>query len=161
MRTNLATKQRGATLVVGLIMLLLLTVMVGGAFTLSSVNLKAVGNMQVREEAIAAANAAIEQVIASAFAVNPADSEILIDINNNGTTDYIVQVGQPQCVGYTQAAAADASSVTLGVLSDSTWDTLWEIVANVNDTSSGARATIRQGVRVRLANAQKLNLCSP
>lgn len=161
MRTNPAAKQRGATLVVGLLMLLLLTVMVGGAFTLSSVNLKAVGNMQVREEAIAAANAAIERVIASAFASNPQPTEIPVDINNNGTVDYVVMIGQPQCVGFTQATAAEASSVTLGVLSDSTWDTLWEIVATVNDASSGAKATIRQGVRVRLGNAQKLNLCAP
>ncbi|AQZ94794.1 PilX N-terminal domain-containing pilus assembly protein [Halopseudomonas phragmitis] len=157
---SMPAKQRGATLVVGLIMLLLLTLMVGSAFTLSTTNLKAVGNMQVREEAIAAANAAIEQIISGAFATNPVAQQILIDINNNGTTDYTVEVAQPQCVGFTLAAAAAASSVTLGTMSDSTWDTLWEITATVNDVSSGASATVRQGIRVRLGNAQKTNLCS-
>ena len=51
-------RQQGAALIVGLIMLLLLTLMVTAAFTLSGVNLKAVGNMQSRAEATAAANAA-------------------------------------------------------------------------------------------------------
>ncbi len=157
---SMPAKQRGATLVVGLIMLLLLTLMVGSAFTLSTTNLKAVGNMQVREEAIAAANAAIEQIISGAFATNPVAQQILIDINNNGTTDYTVEVAQPQCVGFTLAASAAASSVTLGTMSDSTWDTLWEITATVNDVASGASATVRQGIRVRLGNAQKTNLCS-
>lgn len=45
-------------------------------------------------------------------------------------------------------------------MSDSTWDTLWEITATVNDVASGASATVRQGIRVRLGNAQKTNLCS-
>lgn len=157
---SMPAKQRGATLIVGLIMLLLLTLMVGSAFTLSTTNLKAVGNMQVREEAIAAANAAIEQIISGAFATNPVAQQILIDINNNGTTDYTVEVAQPQCVGFTLAASAAASSVTLGTMSDSTWDTLWEITATVNDVASGASATVRQGIRVRLGNAQKTNLCS-
>lgn len=157
---SMPAKQRGATLVVGLIMLLLLTLMVGSAFTLSTTNLKAVGNMQVREEAIAAANAAIEQIISGAFATNPVAQQVFIDINNNGTTDYTVDVAQPQCVGFTLAASAAASSVTLGTMSDSTWDTLWEITATVNDVASGASATVRQGIRVRLGNAQKTNLCS-
>ncbi|WP_205890058.1 PilX N-terminal domain-containing pilus assembly protein [Pseudomonas jilinensis] len=157
---SMPAKQRGATLVVGLIMLLLLTLMVGSAFTLSTTNLKAVGNMQVREEAIAAANAAIELVISSAFIDATKDESIEIDINNNGITDYTVNVAKPQCVGFTLAASTAASSVTLGTMSDSTWDTLWEITATVNDVSSGASATVRQGIRVRLGNAQKTNLCS-
>ena len=48
--------QHGATLVVGLIMLVLITLMVTSAFMLSSINLKSVGNMQFRDEAVAAAN---------------------------------------------------------------------------------------------------------
>ena len=48
--------QRGITLFVGLIMLVLITLMVTSAFTLSTSNLKSVGNMQARDEAIAAAD---------------------------------------------------------------------------------------------------------
>lgn len=56
-------KQQGATLVVGLIMLVMTTLLTVSAFTLSGNNLKAVGNMQYKNEAIAAANMAIEQTI--------------------------------------------------------------------------------------------------
>jgi len=59
--------QRGATLVIGLIMLVLITLMMTSAFMLSSGNLRAVGNMQFRSEAMAAANLAIEQVLGTEF----------------------------------------------------------------------------------------------
>ncbi len=152
--------QRGATLLVAMVMLVLLTLMVSSAFTLSTTNLKSVNNMQMREEAMAAANSAIELVISSAFTTSPAGEEIAIDMNNNGTTDYTVTVAAPQCVSYTLAESASASSVTLGVMSDKTWDTLWDIEATVNDAASGANMTVRQGILVRLADAQKTNLCS-
>lgn len=152
--------QRGATLIVALIMLLLLTTMVSGAFTLSTTNLKAVQNMQTRDEAMAAANAAIELMISSSFADGLPAQAISIDLNNNGVTDYTVELTEPQCVAYSQAEANAASSVTLGVMSDSTWDTLWEISARVNDPISGTNLTVRQGIRVRLGDAQKTNLCS-
>ena len=57
------SKQNGATLVVGLIMLVAITMMMLSAFSLSGGNLKAAGNMQFRNEAIAAARIAIEQTI--------------------------------------------------------------------------------------------------
>ncbi|WP_341707785.1 hypothetical protein [Halopseudomonas sp.] len=152
--------QRGATLLVALVMLVLLTLMVSSAFTLSTTNLKAVNNMQMREEATAAANSAIELVISSAFATSPTAQEIDVDMNNNGTADYTVNVAEPQCVSYTLAESASASSVTLGVMSDKTWDTLWDIQATVNDAATGTNVTMRQGVLVRLSDAQKINLCS-
>src|SRR2546428_759824 len=85
--------QRGATLVVGLIMLLLITLMVSSAFMLSTTNLKSVGNMQFKDESIAAANKAIEQVLSSPFTTNPNaldNTTINADINNDGITDYVV-----------------------------------------------------------------------
>ena len=155
-----STSQRGATLLVAMVMLVLLTLMVSSAFTLSTTNLKAVNNMQMREEAMAAANSAIELVISSAFTTTPAAQDINIDLNNNGSTDYTVNVAVPQCVSYTLAESASESSVTLGVMSDKTWDTLWDITATVNDAASGTNLTMRQGVLVRLNDAQKTNLCS-
>ena len=79
--------QRGATLIVGLIMLVLLTLVATSAFMLSTGNLKAVGNMQFRNEATAAANMAIEQMISSAFTNAPTGETIPVDIDNNGSTD--------------------------------------------------------------------------
>jgi len=148
--------QRGVTLFVGMIMLVLITLMVTTAFTLSNTNLKAVGNMQAKDEAIAAANMAIEQVLSSPFTDTPVAEEINVDINNDGTTDYVVSIVKPVCIRasiYTTNAAV-ISSVTLGAAMSPTatfdWSTLWEIEAKVNDARSGAKTTVRTGTQVLL-----------
>jgi len=158
--------QRGATLVVGLIMLVLITLMVTTAFTLSNTNLKSVGNMQFRDEAISAGNMAIELVIGSPFAIAPSAQQILVDINNDGNNDYTVSVAAPVCVRASVAAPPVLSSVTLGTTMSTsyTWNTVWDIEVTVTPTSdnpgaSGASAHVHSGVRVLLAQAQKDAVC--
>lgn len=161
--------QRGATLVVGLIMLVLITLMVSSAFTLSTNNLKSVGNMQFRDEATAAANRAIEVVmgsfITSATATPPPASEVLVDINNDNNNDYTVSIAQPVCIRASVAAAAVLSSVTLPSMSSSSdWNTVWDIDATVTPTSTNASASgtsvrMHVGVRVLLSQSQKDLVC--
>jgi Tfp pilus assembly protein PilX len=68
-------RQRGATLFIGLVMLVILTLFALSAFQTSSTNLKTTGNMQSREEAQNAAQLVIDQVISSAnFATDPANA---------------------------------------------------------------------------------------
>ena len=157
--------QRGSALVVALIMLVLMTVLVGSMFTLASTNLKSVGNTQLHDESIAAADAAIEQVISSPFTNAPVAQAINVDINNDGVTDYIVQVGQPVCV---EAAAQTStspppSSVTLPPVFNATaatfYNTVWDINAQVTDVASGASANVHQGVRVLLTQTQYNTVC--
>jgi Tfp pilus assembly protein PilX len=157
-RTTLLNRQRGATLIVGLVMLVLLTIMVSSAFTLSTINTKAVGNQQVREEAVAAADAALELVLSEPtfYTVTTARSETI----DFGGKTYTVNIPAPQCTSYRQAASTAASSVSLPILSSTTWDTNWELVATVADIASGAGITVRSGVRVRLDDAEKNTLCS-
>ncbi len=85
-----AAHQRGAALVIALIMLTLITVMVTSAFTVSTVNARTVGNMQWRGEAVAAANQAIERVLGSPFTDAPRAETIDVDIDNDGGIDYQV-----------------------------------------------------------------------
>lgn len=152
--------QRGATLIVGLIMLVLLTLVVTSAFMLSTGNLKAVGNMQFRNESAAAANKAIEQVLGSDFTKAPAAEQVNVDINNDGTMDYVVDVATPTCIRASVAAAAAKSSLKLPAMStQSYWNTVWDIDATVNDAVSGASIRIRQGVRVLLTQSQKDSVC--
>ena len=67
--------QHGATLLVALIMLVLLTLFAIGALNTSTTNLKVIGNMQARTEALNAAQQAVETVISSAqFTDTPADA---------------------------------------------------------------------------------------
>lgn len=160
MRMPSAYRQRGATLIVGLIMLLLFTLMISTTFMLSSTNLKAVGNMQSRNEALAAANMAINLMMSTAFTTAPAADTVNVDLNNDGTDDYQVELAQPQCVEASLAAATAPSSVTLATMSRSTWNTVWEIRASVSDPVSGAATVVRTGVRVLLTQAEKDNVCN-
>ncbi len=159
--SKLPKHQSGATLIVALIMLLMTTLMVTGNFNLSTLNLKAVGNMQVREEALAAANAVLEQVISSPFTDNPsgAAEEVSMDMNNDGVSDYTVSVAVPQCTRATLSGSVASSSITL-TMPSSTWNTVWEILASVTDASTGASVRIRSAVRVRLSETQKNLVCS-
>ncbi len=161
-RTAWPRAQRGVTLVVGLIMLVLITLVVTSAFMLSSTNLKSVGNMQFRDEALAAANKAIEQALASPFTTAPQSSQIDVDIDNNGSNDYEVNIAAP-CfnratqVGGAAAVTGGGSSVSLGFAPapPPNFSTVWDFDAVVTDSNgSGASIRVRQGVRVLLTQAQ-------
>ena len=148
--------QNGATLVVGLIMLVLLTLVVTTAFMMSSGNLKAVGNMQFRDEAIAAANVAIEEIIGTNFTVAPAAASVDVDIDRDNVADYTVNVMVPQCIQAVPVAAdvSGLSGVTSGVPTSTDFNTVWDVEARVNSVATGAEVTIRQGIRRRITQPQ-------
>jgi Tfp pilus assembly protein PilX len=152
--------QRGAALVISLIMLTVITVMVTSAFTLSATNLQSVGNRQLRGEAVAAANKAIEQIVSSPFANAPKAESIDVDIDNDGKTDYTVDFAAPTCVSATELAGSSLppSSVSLGpsfaIATSSYYQTVWDLDGTVVDAASGTSVRVRQGVRVLLTRAQ-------
>ena len=155
--------ERGAALVIGLIMLVLITLMLITALNLGTSNFRAMSNMQFRNEAIAAANRAIELVISSPFTDAPASETINVDMDNNGTTDYIVIMATPICVFAAQAFGADPSSLSLPVTMSaaSTWSTVWNLRAtvNANNNTAGASVRVHSGVRVLLSESQKNAVC--
>lgn len=151
---------RGASLVVSLVMLTLITLLVITAFNLGSSNFRAVSNTQFRDEAVAAANAAIQLRLGGTFVDPPATTLSPVDINDDGTDDYFVRV-TPTCVKATVAEAADPSSVTLPVAMSltSTWNTVWDIAAEVTDDTSGASVVVHAGARVLLSQVDKDRAC--
>ncbi|MCY1281356.1 hypothetical protein D9M71_569250 [compost metagenome] len=150
--------EQGAALVVGLIMLLLLTMLVSSAFTMSSVNLKSVGNMQVREEALAAANTAIELVVSTDFTASPKQTRSNVDIDNDGTVDYVVEIATPECIQASLAQVVAPSSENLS-MSSNTWNTVWSLDARVSDEKTSGAVQVRSGVRVLLTDAKKNAVC--
>ena len=131
-------RQSGATLVVSLIMLVILTLFAVSAINTSSVNLQVVGNMQILKTMESAAQNGIEQVISSIGSFNtPQVQPLTVD-------GYPVTVSKPQCLYTNPAKGYSALSGVAPV------DTDWELNAKVNDPSSGAKAAIYQGVRIRL-----------
>ncbi|MBC9251467.1 hypothetical protein A9179_14440 [Pseudomonas alcaligenes] len=155
-----SVRQGGVALVIALIMLLLLTTMATSSFMFSTTNLQAVGNQQWHGEAQAAADLAIEQVVGSAFTTAPAAQSIDVDINHDNSVDYVVEVSQPECIRADLSSAAPPSSLTLSGMSNSTWNTIWEMVATVADPASGTSVQVRSGVRVLLSEARKNAVCS-
>lgn len=159
--------ERGAALIVGMIMLVLITLMLITAMNLGVTNFRAVGNMQFRDEATAAANQAIEQVISSPFTAAPAAESINIDVNDDGNPDYVVAIAVPQCVLASQAFSADPSSLSLppSMTVASTWNTVWDLDATVDGITNGsinvggAAVRVHSGVRVLLSESQKLAVC--
>jgi Tfp pilus assembly protein PilX len=154
--------QRGATLIVGLILIAVISLVVVSAFTMSSTNLKSVSNMQVREEAVAAANEAVEQLISTNFVTALGSQTIKIDINKDGTDDYNVAVATPVCI-----RSAVMGSLAPGMRNDpllmggSVWSTDWDIKASVTDLASGAAVTVHQGVRVSNMTTDEKNAACP
>ena len=163
---NVSHGQQGAALVVALIMLTLTTVMVASAFSISQVNTRSVGNMQLREEAVAAANRAIEQIIASPFSVTPAAESIDVDLDNDGRPEYQVAFEMPSCISATQIASAapPPSSLTLGsaftTSAGTFYRTVWDLDASVMHLASGTSVHVRQGVRVLMTQAEYNSSCT-
>jgi len=159
-------QQNGAALVVSLILLTLITVMVVSAFTATSVNTQAVGNMQSRDEAVAAANQAIERVLGSPFTDDPKPESVDVDIDNNGTTDYQVSFAPPTCIAATKIATPSAppSGLSFGsafaAAGSTFYKTIWDLDATVTHQATGTNVHVRQGVRVLLTQAQYNMVCT-
>ena len=157
--------ERGAALVVSLIMLVLITLVVITALNIGSANFRAVSNTQFRDEAVAAAEVAIQQVIGSNFTLAPAAVSIDVDLDNDEAEvpDYVVDVAQPECIFASIADETDPSGEELdpSLSVAATWNTVWELDATVAPASSAGEAAVRvrSGVRVLLNQGEKDTVC--
>lgn len=184
-----SSRERGATLVIALIMLVALALLAIWAFNSSTTNLRIVGNTQVRQEALTAVQSAIEATISSAqFTVTPAATAanpILVDIDGDGVADYTVTLSPApacyrykviptsaldltapafkdrKCLGPTQTDFGTDNQVTPGsAMVDSICaSTDWNVRAVVVDTKSKASVAINQGVTVRVLTTDATNNC--
>lgn len=153
------SRQRGAALIIALVLLAMMTLMTVTSFNLSQSNLLSVGNFQFRNEAVASANAAIEERLSSTFGTLPVATTSAVDINNDDVTDYTVTI-TPVCIRATLAGSAAPSSLTLPALSaGSTWHTFWDITADINDANTGTALEVHAGVRVLLSGTEKDAAC--
>jgi Tfp pilus assembly protein PilX len=160
--------EQGAVLVVGMIMLVVMTLLVTAGLSLSSSNLIATGNLQFRNEAIASANFAIDEImqslLSSGSTVVPPAQTINVDINNDGADDYLVTIAAPVCVMAKPDVSESLSSVTLPTMSTlGAWNTIWDVSAVVTDVTAGVTGVsveLHQGIRVQLSDAQKTAVCN-
>ena len=172
MKRQQRVSEAGATLVVSLIMLTLITLMIMAALAIGLANFRTVSNMQFRDEAIAAANKAVDQVMSTPFSTTPVAEEVLVDLDDDNRFDYRVNVATPQCIRAVLDANTPPSSLSLPpvMATASNWITTWEIQATVQGVSTipligvvnagDAAVDVRTGVRVLLSGFQKDLVCT-
>ncbi|HYF20458.1 MAG TPA: pilus assembly PilX N-terminal domain-containing protein [Ramlibacter sp.] len=168
-----AVRQSGMTLIVALVMLIVLSLLVVSAIRFSNINLKIAGNVQSETEATAAAQLALETTVkeiigSSNIATIAAQPEVTV---STGGTSYKVAVSAPSCIftkninnneldptksadqvcfeGTDTERLVDASG-NLTTTPTACRDQQWDVQAAVNDTSSGAKVTVLQGIAVRV-----------
>ena len=147
-------RQRGITLLVTLIMLVVLTMFAVTGFNVSGVNLKIIGNMQEQKIAEARVQEQIEKVVSfGSLFTTPVDTCMPIDetkpayppVGNACNGDEAVLVAKPTCL---YSTTATGYSIKVGELSPI--NNSFEVRASYTDPSSNATATIVQGVSVRM-----------
>jgi hypothetical protein len=180
-------QQRGATLIVALIMLVALAMLSVWAFNAGTMNLRVVGNSQARQEVIAAAQAATELTLSTPlFTQDPlavAAGAIPIDVDGDAVPDYSARLtpapscyrvrvlkvneldpssaGDRACLG--SSTAQNPGIETAGVApvaGDSLCaDSDWNLRAVVTDARTHATAAVNQGIAVRSLTTDTASAC--
>jgi Tfp pilus assembly protein PilX len=166
--------QRGMTLVVALVMLVVLTLLVVSGIRFGNINLKIAGNAQVETEATAAAQVGLETAVRTMVAttdISTIAAQPSLSITTGGAT-YRVAVTKPGCIFTKNVPTSDldatkpadqvcfeatdtdklvTSSGTLTTTPSACKDQQWDVQAAVDDSSnSGAKVTVLQGASVRV-----------
>ena len=175
--------EKGATLLVVLIMLVLLTLAVGMSFNAGRINTAIIGNQQAMQLTTDAARVAIDEVLSRPlFALSPSapfgsGNEKFYDTDSNGTlnqnTDIRVTITQSCIKNYTvlpkieDPTAADSQGCVIGegqnkgtegaAADQKCADVIWELIADARDPVTEARTVATQGVRVRQLTAATTN----
>jgi Tfp pilus assembly protein PilX len=181
-------RQRGATLFVSLILLVLLTLFALGSMNTANTSLKVTGNMQLKSEALYAAQEAVETVISTPqFIDDPANAVInpcagantlCTDVTGDGNPEYTTTLlPQPRCVSVKpikndalnlndleDLGCSSGQQQTFGVAGAATGNSLcansvWEVSAHTESTVTKTAVTVRQGVGVRVSADDAASSC--
>lgn len=122
MKPIIMHKQRGMTLIVALIMLVLITLLVATGINIEKGSLLAVGNMQQRNQVYAAAQDTIEEVISSTRFINTPQNAIIdpcdggspntkcFSVTGSTGSDIKVTLATPSCIKSQRATLTLAKS---------------------------------------------------
>ena len=161
-----AGRERGATLLISLIMLTVLTLFAISAIRIGNVGFKIVGNQQAQKMMESAAQQAVEQTISNLGNFDPvtviapgatAAQRVCVGAASGDAPVAIppatcasgtqVDVMNVRCIS-TRRSQFDSLTQAVG-----TYDNVWEIVATVTDSLTGAKATYHQGVKIRMLSS--------
>lgn len=131
--------QRGVTLLVVLVMLVVITLLGIASIRMSGSSMLVVGNLQARKFVENFGLQAIEQVMNSAVPfANPTAAQAF-----TAPAGVTVTIGNRTCI---HSAAASGYSLTAALSPE---DNNWEFQVDVTDSFTGARTRMIQGVRMR------------
>lgn len=166
--------QKGITLVVSLIMMVVLTLLVVSAIRFGNINLKIAGNAQAEVEATAAAQVGIEKMlgaISAAAKIDTVPAQPAMNVSTGAVT-YKVNVAKPVCVfsknietteldpskpGDKLCFEAPDVDAPLGpdgkpvAKPTACKDQQWDVAASLSDGPTGAKVSMLQGVSLRVA----------
>ena len=132
-------RQRGMTLLVVLVMLVVITLLGIASIRISGSNLLVVGNMQSRKLVENYGLQAIEQVMNSIAPFNAPTSAVAVTV----PAGLAISVSNRTC---TFSAPAAGTSAVSPIAPE---DNNWEFSVSVSDSFTGARTTMVQGVKIR------------
>ena len=167
--TRHCSRERGATLLIALIMLVVLTLFAITAIRTGNVGLKIVGNQQAQKLMEAAAAQAVEQVVSNLGNFDAANTVLpSVTVAQRICVNARADLGHPAVVIPPDTCSGSGRSGTQvdvepvrcisarrqsgGSLTQpmSTYENTWEIVATVTDSLTGAKATYHQGMMIRM-----------
>jgi len=138
-RLQALARERGATLIITLVMLVLLTMFAVSAITLSSATSRIVGNMQAKKTTDAIAQRVVDQVLSEGLFGDKRAVPVTPSWTPAGMT---IQVTERHCKAFTPT-----------LLDPQTGTSTWEFDVCIRDSFTGAKSYIRQGVAVKTLSA--------
>lgn len=133
-------RQRGMTLIIGLMLLVVITLLGVSMASLSTSNLQVVRNAQTEQARIAVAQQAVEQVLGNAdYFMAPTSA---VAVANAGGMQ--VTVSDRTCTRYMTASGYSATAGLAPV------DTVWTFTVTVSDPTTAASTVVTQGVKMRM-----------
>ena len=179
--------QRGATLIIALIMLVALAMLSLWSFNAGTMTLRVVGNSQTRQEVVSAAQAATELTLSTPlFTQDPlavAAGAIPIDIDGDAQPDYQARLtpapacyrvrvlkvneldpsseGDRACLG---SSTVQNPGIETAGAAPATGDSLcadseWNVRSVVSDARTRATAAVNQGIAVRSLTTDTASAC--
>lgn len=184
---QMRSRQRGITLVVAMLMLIVVSMFAVASFNSSTTNARVTGNMINRQEGLASAQYVINQTISSpSFASDPDAAAAVthsVDLDQDGAIDYQARISPaPSCdrsrviksLELNTDDAADLACMTSGVVANSGVDTpdlastagdslcantQWNVRAIVEEGATATRVAVNQGVGIRVLAAEASDHC--
>ncbi|MCF8177009.1 MAG: pilus assembly PilX N-terminal domain-containing protein [Sulfuritalea sp.] len=154
--------QQGSVLLLSLFMLMIMTMLALSAIRMGTVNLRTINNMQMRGEAMTAAQLALDEVLSSNFTENISGTGRIWTVPIDAGKSYDVVVAVP-CIRQVTPIlntvldlgnpedAKCFDSIGGGAISACS-TTVWEISATARSGWFGGRVTMTQGTGIRMDN---------